>query len=247
MAGLAGDALGGAAELVARVRRAKPLHPLGVVVPGVLVRDGRGASGVPWLDGVGQTAVLVRVSRAGGLPPGWPDVHGVSVRIPQESAGGADLLLATTGRAPVLRHVLAPHRTVGAGTYTTLMPFRGPHGPTLLAALPEAGRRLPGHPAALAAELATEPWRLTLAWAGLAGRWRPFGSLLVGGVGTTAHDPPVRFDPTRTLLDLPAYGWLARLRDPAYVAARRGHPTIDPEPSAPGSPAPAPTRTRETR
>ena len=171
MAGAVGEALGGAADLAARARGAKPLHPRGVVLPGVLIRDGRGASGVPWLDGVGQTAVLVRISRAGGLPPGWPDVHGLAVRIPPESGGGAD---------------------------------------------------------------------------------RPFGSLLVGGGGAIAHDPAVRFEPTRTLRDLPAYPWLARLRDPSYVSARRGYPATDTDPSAhhlatADRSTVAPTPTRETR
>src|SRR3954451_10255298 len=62
----------------------KPLHPVGAVSRGTLHRYGLTPSvGVKWLDEPGQDKVLVRFSRALGLPGPLPDVLGLAVRIPQ--------------------------------------------------------------------------------------------------------------------------------------------------------------------
>ena len=64
--------------------------------------------------------------------------------------------------------------------------------------------------------------------AGVAGRWRPFGWLVVGGVPEypppARPDPPLRFDPTNAPPGLATYPWVAALRDPAYAAARAAVP-----------------------
>ena len=76
-----GAALSGATRIVSAVRPvAKPLHPRGDVVTGRLRRSGGGpATGSQWLDGPGSDEVLVRRSRALGLPTGLPDIHGQAV------------------------------------------------------------------------------------------------------------------------------------------------------------------------
>lgn len=232
----AGHGLGVLSGVVARARQARPLHPVGAVLPGRLLRSGagpHGASGVPWLDGWGADDVVVRLSRGGGLPAWCPDVHGLAVRHRTgDETGGrvVDVLLSTTGSAPVARHVLAPHVRVGRGTFTSLLPYRGPRGPVLLAARAVPRRALPSDPLALTALLAAAPLRLRLSWAqGLTGRWRPFGWLVVGGVPayppSATPDPPVRFDPVAAPPGLAAYPWVAALRDPAYAAARAAVPT----------------------
>ncbi|WP_199424954.1 hypothetical protein [Actinotalea solisilvae] len=221
--GRALDALGGAAavvvERVARVRGSKPMHPAGAMLTGRLERTGRAGSGVTWLDTPGREDVLVRFSRGGGLPAGWPDVHGLALRTPD----GADLLLSTSGRAVGLRHGLAVQRVVGRGTYTSIMPFRTARGPVMVGAFPDPPRELPTHPAALADALAAHPWRLTLVWAPFGGAWRAFGSLEVGGRAGDETDPPARFEPLAAPAGLETYPWIARLREPAYLAARRGY------------------------
>ena len=231
-----GPALGVLSGAVARARRARPLHPTGVVLPGRLLRSGPGthrASGVPWLDERGADDVVVRLSRGGGLPPWCPDVHGLALRHQGGNGAGGhvDVLLSTTGSLPGLRHVLAPHVHPGRGTYTSLLPYRGPDGPVLVAARPVPRRALPADPLSLTAVLAAAPLRLRLAWSdGLVGRWRPFGRLVVGGVPEfpPQAEPPVRFDPVDAPPGLTAYPWVAALRGPAYAAARAAVPMPDP-------------------
>lgn len=208
-------------ERVARWRGSKPMHPKGALLRARLDRAGGAASGVPWIDEPGHEDVVVRFSRGGGLPDGWPDVHGLAVR----TSDGADLLLSTSGRAVGLRHGLALQRVVGHGSYTSIMPFRTERGPVMLAALPDPARELPTDPASLADELAARPWRLMLVWAPFLGAWRAFGSLEVAGRARDELDPPVRFEPLAPPAGLAVYPWIARLREPAYLAARRGFPT----------------------
>lgn len=228
----AGRGLGALSGLVARARQARPLHPVGAVLAGRLLRSGApagSASGVAWLDEAGSDDVVVRLSRGGGLPAWCPDVHGLALR--QESGDGTvDVLLSTTGSLPGARHVLAPQVRVGGGVFTSLLPYRGPHGPVLLAARSRPRRALPADPLALTALLAAAPLRLRLSWAdGLAGRWRPFGWLVVGGVPEypppATPDPPERFDPVNAPPGLATYPWVAALRGPAYAAARAAVPT----------------------
>lgn len=239
--GAAGRGLGSVSAAVARLRAARPLHPVGVVLAGRLVRAGSppgDASGVPWLDSAGDDDVVVRLSRGGGLPAWAPDVHGLALRHTDDGRR-VDVLLSSTGSAPLARHVLAPRRALGGGTYTCLLPYRGPRGPVMLAARPSPPRALPAEPAAIARELAAEPWRVVLAWAdGVAGRWRTFARLVVGGPPATSDasrpsradvadarpDQPVRFDPLHAPPGLTAYPWVAALREPAYAAARAAVP-----------------------
>lgn len=214
----AGALLGALSGVVAQVRHAKPLHPVGVVVAGRLRRHGA-TSGAAWVDGVGDDDVLVRLSRGGGLPPGVPDVHGLALRVP-DGDDVADVLLSTTGSAPVLRHVLTLHVDVAAGTYTSLLPYRGPRGPLLLGARVVGERRLGSDPAAIARELGREPLHLPLAWASLTGPWRVFARLELRGPAEDRLDPAVHFDPLAPPAGLDAYPWTAQLRAAAYRRAR---------------------------
>ena len=214
-----GSVLGAASYRVARMRGTKPLHPTGAVLRGTLRRTGA-SSGVAWIDEMGKDEVVVRLSRGGGLPPHLPDVHGIALRHDE-----TDVLLSGTGRPPVLRHVLHPTRSPGRGACTTLVPFRGPRGPVLLAAFPAPARDLPADWDEVAALLAEDPFRLRLVWSDLWGPWLEFGELAVGGPLTDRTDEPLRFDPRRTPPGLQTYPWVDALRQPAYAAARRGRPT----------------------
>lgn len=199
-----GGSLLAAATRVASAARppAKPLHPRGDVVTGVLRRrDDTEPSGVAWLDEPGEDRVLVRLSRAVGLPDPWPDIHGLALRIPV-STGYADLLLATTGLGRVTRFVLTPARRREGRPYTTLLPYRGPDGPLLLGAV-AAGED-----------------RFRLSWAGASGPWVPFADLALQP--TPAPDEPVSFDPVEHVLPgLDHYSWVRRLREPSYRTARQ--------------------------
>ena len=197
----------------ARPRSDKSLHPRGEVIPGRIHRHGGTVStGVPWLDEVGSDRVLVRVSRSVGLADGLPDVFGLAVRVTGAEGGGGsadgygDLLLATTGTGTVTRFLLRPTRRDDAAAYSTLLPYRTPTGPLLLAAFPAEGRHR----------------SFDLAWSRLTGPWNTFATLTFADTGQGGHDAPVSFDPVlNTVPGLEPYPWTAQLREFSYAASRR--------------------------
>ncbi len=203
-----GRLLSAATSAVAAVRpAAKPLHPRGTVLHGTLHRSGTAARPAAWCDEAGVDEVLVRRSRAVGLPPLLPDVHGLAVRVRTDD-GPADLLFATTGFGRITRFTLTPAWTAHGRPMTTLLPYRSPHGPLLLGAVADPR--------------ADDRWALLCASPG--GRWTPFGRLrLHDPVGPTVEDDAdLSFDPVRhTAPGLENYAWVRRLREPAYLTARR--------------------------
>ena len=189
-----------------RTRRRKALHPRGAVRTGLVRRHGcRARTGVAWIDEPGSDRVLIRLSRATGLPGYLPDTLGLAVRVPREDGGHGDLLLATTGTGALGRFVLRPTRHPGR-PYGSLMPYRSPTGPLLLAALP----------------LADDGTRFELACSALRGAWSPFGVLEVQSDWDDAPDAPLTFDPVLNQLPgLQSYGWAAQLRRFSYAGSRR--------------------------
>ena len=206
VASAGGSVLASATAAVAAVRAAaKPLHPHGAVVAGVLRRHGAvPPTGAPWLDEQAVDAVLIRRSRAIGLPARLPDIHGLALRVPLagEPAAHGDLLFASTGFGPVSRFVLTPSRSPGGRPLTTLLPYATSGGPVVLGARASGDRSY---------ELLVAPAN---------GPWRAFADLELASVA--GPDAMVSFDPVRNELPgLPNYPWVRRLREPAYLRARR--------------------------
>ena len=195
--------LGATAGLLGQaLHRVKPLHPDGELFHATISRLGsESSSGVPWVDSAGESPAIVRVSRAIGLPDPLPDIAGMAIRVdPEEHA--ADLLLASTGSGPFGRFVLQPRLPNQTGTLTSLLPYRSPAGPLCFAAVPSALRTF------------------ELRWAIGSGAWHTFALLHLGAA--YEGDPPVSFDPVLHVLPgLAHYGWVTRLREPAYRTARR--------------------------
>jgi len=220
-AAAAGGLLAAATSLLARLRpAAKPLHPRGEVRPATITRLGSDPGcGVPWIDEAGTGSGLVRLSRALGLPAMLPDVHGLALRVPLEPEGHADLLFNTTGVGRVSRFLLLPTWTPRTRTLTTLLPYRSPTGPVLLATRP------------------TLPGRYDLSWARATGDWHRFAVLVLAP--GDRHDAALSFDPvTHPLPGLPGYDWARRLRRPAYASARRARGDVE-DPARPDVAAPA--------
>jgi hypothetical protein len=182
---------------------AKPLHPRGHVVTGALRRyGGADGTGSAWLDGAGEERVLVRQSRAVGLPAPLPDVFGLAVRVPVDGGHG-DLLFATTGLGRLTRHVLTVARSPYGRPMTTLLPERAPRGPVLVSAV------------------FRDEQTIDLAWALGAGRWHRFAELALDQEPTEEPDLYLSFDPVLNRLPgLETYDWVRRLREPAYSTAR---------------------------
>ncbi|HJQ04368.1 MAG TPA: hypothetical protein VJ872_02915 [Nocardioides sp.] len=180
--------------------RDKPLHPRGVLTSGTLVRPGTTRPcGVSWLDERGTDPVLVRTSRAIGLPAPLPDVAGLAVRVPS-GAGFADLLLASTGWNLLGRHVLVP-AVRRRQPLTTLLPYRTAIGPVVIGARP------------------TGSDTLRLSWARVGHRWNALGTLTLDA--ERADDTRISFDPVLNRPDgLEQYPWVALLRERSYALAR---------------------------
>lgn len=205
-ASLGGQALRAATSAVAALRpTAKPLHPDGAVMRARLERHGSTErSGSPWLDGTGDDEVLARQSRAVGLAAPAPDIFGLALRIPLSAERYGDLLLATTGLGRLTRFTLTAGRTPYHRPLTTLLPYRTPSGPVLVAAVHH------------------DVTTVDLSWARVAGHWHRFGRLTLDHHLAVAHDAPVSFDPVRNHLPgLENYPWVRALREPSYLAARR--------------------------
>jgi hypothetical protein len=216
---LAGRAVAVPLGAIARLRAGKPMHPRGVVADAVLARTGGpGLPEVPWLAGPAEDPATVRLSRGAGLPPGFPDLLGLAVRVPGGD-GPVDVLLSSAGRGRLTRQVPAARRDA-ATTYTSIMGYRSDAGTLRLAAWPAAGTGpLPAEPAALAAALGGAEFVLAVARG--AGPWRPFGRLrLLRPVEDVDRD--VRYDAVRhPPPGLVPDGPMARFRAPAYATAHR--------------------------
>jgi hypothetical protein len=190
--------------LAARLRGAAALHPLGLATPATIHRHGLvRPTGVAWLDRPGVDEALVRFSRAVGLPPPLPDVHGLGIRI-LGADGPADLLLSTAMRGRLVRHVLRPAGGPRSAAYTCIVPFDTSSGPLMVGARPEG-----------------EAFALEVAGRGQP--WRRFARLLVAAPEEVPHrreeldlDPVLHPVPGLRMPD-----WLADLRGPAYEASRR--------------------------
>jgi hypothetical protein len=225
---------GRALELLMRaillVRRPRPIHPTGLLLDGTIRWLPRTAHrcGVSWIDdrdaGTEQP-VTARFSRGAGLPAALPDVLGLAIRVPADSAP-ADLLLSTTGLGPAGRFLLAPRRTPTNACFSTLMPYRGGAGPVLIGARTRSPGALPARPERLRDALASAPWVLELLVATPRGRWHRFAQLTLHAAAGAIDSPEVRFDP---VLHVPpgagTYPWTRLLREPSYARARRGRPS----------------------
>jgi hypothetical protein len=200
-----GLVLRGATRTIATARAAaKPLHPRGRVTSGSLRRrPAASPTGSRWLDEPGEDAVLVRESRAVGVPAGFPDIFGLAIRVPTGADRHGDLLFATTGLGRLTRYTLTAGRSPYARPMTTLLPYRTDAGPILLAARYR------------------EEWHVDLLWALRSRPWQPFAELRLEPEPVDL-DADVSFDPVRnTLPGLENYDWVRRLRQPSYVTARR--------------------------
>jgi len=198
-----GQVLRGATWIMAARPAAKPLHPRGSVVAGMLHRFGaEGRTGAAWLDEAGNDRVLVRQSRAIGLTAPAPDIFGLAIRMPIEGGNG-DLLFASTGLGRLTRFTLIPARSPYGRPMTTLLPYRTPAGAVLLSAAFH------------------DETKLSLAWAVRSGAWHAFAELSLDRDPVDEADMSLSFDPARNVLPgLETYDWVRRLREPAYATAR---------------------------
>jgi hypothetical protein len=206
--------LGAAAVGVAsRVRGERAIHAKGRGYTATLrVLPTAGWLGVPLSDGPDERRAELRLSRAIGLPDAVPDVLGFALRIHDADGQGGvqDLLLASSGRRPVLRHALAPRRDPLHTPYTSITPFEVGGRRLVVAAFPRSSGptgRLDG------------AW-FDLATAPVSGDWTTFGELHVGMPLSDAAGDEIGFDVANDAGGFRADPVFRRLRAVAYPAAR---------------------------
>lgn len=205
-----------------KLRDAKPLHPRGAVHAATLdITDPAPSLGVALFSELGPTDCLVRVSRAVGLPPPWPDIGGIAVRLRPQAPEGSrcDLLFAGTGSGRVTRWLLAVRREPVGGTLTTLLPMRSVAGAVQFVLEPDD---------------VGQATTYRLGWAHPGDPWQPLGRLVLGAEVEPVADPPLRFDPIVNPVEgLENYPSVRRLREPAYRLARKAWPhTVSPRRTA---------------
>ncbi|MFI0350209.1 DUF1990 family protein [Actinomadura sp. 9N407] len=212
--------------LAARLRD-RPLHPKGLVVEATLSLHGTSRYwGVPFLDDRTELRGQVRLSRAAGLPPALPDILGLALRWRQPEVGGeaeatAELLLATTGRTRLGRHLLRPATGWSPAFYGSLLAYRAGDRRVLLGAVTAGDGNVPAGIAPLARALEERPLLLDLVVATEFGPWERFGELRLQGPARSDDTEELRFDPARNPIQglLPA-GLLQQVRGPVYAAVQ---------------------------
>jgi hypothetical protein len=216
--GAAGLVVGVGFAALGALRRNRPIHSIGTVVPGTLVINSPGAMGAALFDTAGETPLIARLSRSASWPVNLPDILGLALRIPRAgpNGGAADLLFASTGTGRLTRYILQFHSATTTGPMTTMFPLRGPRGNIVFRLDPQS------------------PTDYRLAYSNDSGPWLPLGWVLLEPPGEPGQrstnparpdDAQLRFRP----VEQPPGGlttptWLRAVRSPAYSLARfTGH------------------------
>lgn len=208
--------------LASRLRGARAFHPRGVVLhatwrPAPAAGPLRGSPLV-----AAERPALLRLSHGAGLPPALPDVLGWAIKVLDVYGPGRDqdLLLASTGRGRLGRHLLRPGRDLARATLSSLLPYE----------VADAGRAtvvargVPGAaPVTYAELLRAGPGRLPAYEVRFGGHDGPLlATVRPGDAADQELGEAARFEPWHTGPQLRPVGWLNRLRAPAYAASQAG-------------------------
>jgi hypothetical protein len=205
-----GTVAGAAFAAAAALRRAKAVHPHGVVHAATLSVPGA-ATGAELFDVPAERRALVRFSRSLGLPRPLPDLLGLSLRVLDAYGAGAhqDLLMVTGGEHPLLHHLFLPADDVQQRPYTSNLPYRVGGELLVVGALPAGDGRF---------HLAVAP---------IGARFERVGTIAVGArLEDTLDELP--FNPFNTGGGLEPAGFLNRLRAYAYPASQAARPRTAP-------------------
>jgi hypothetical protein len=218
-------ATAGIFQALSALRGKRSFHPDGLVfestfTPYVQPHE----TGIDVLDG-GERQVLVRCSRALGLPEPAPDILGFTVRFPDAYGPGRhqDLLSVTSWDSPIAHHALVPATGFFERPYSTLLAYRLPQGVRLFGVVPVGhgpaiGPRLEQIAEAAAGGTAT----FELAISPLMGRFSGVGTIRLGEQLPPAQGERLRFNPWNCGGGIRPTGPLMGLRDAAYRGSQRG-------------------------
>jgi hypothetical protein len=214
-------------RLLARLRRGRSLHPVGLGYRACLeiTPAARRWAGARLLVPGARYDAVVRFSRGGGLPEPLPDALGVAIRLPDAYGPGQaqDFLVTGSADLPLARRLLFPGRSFLHQSFSSALPYRvgGREVVTVLrprpGRWPRTGRALADlSSAAAGGELVYE-----LRLAGSLGRSRTVGVLAVGAPLDSAATEALRFNPWTTGEGIVPVGRLNRLRRPSYASSQQ--------------------------
>ena len=210
---------------ISKLRGARGFHPIGAGYTGTLTvpRPVPGLGGVPLLASAGEHPLVVRFSRAAGLPEPWPDALGIAFRVPDLYGPGRhqDMLITSSLARPALHHVLRPARGFLDTAYTSILPYRVGGRLRMVGALPARDGGPPG--LAGLAEAARAPGALfRLALAPFRGGWEPVAELHVTEPLPDDETEALALTPWNTGGGIRPWGPAMGLRRAAYRGSQRG-------------------------
>jgi hypothetical protein len=205
-------------RLASKLRGERAVHGRGTALTGRLTVSGGADTGAALLDTVASYDVVVRLSRAIGLPERLPDVLGLAVRVLDAYGSGQhqDLLMDSSASPPLLRHLPTPGRDHLGVTYSSMLPYRA-DGRLLLV----GARGMPGSPEAPDLR-ALPPLALGLLVATPRGPWRQVGVVRTTGVLPAPEGRQLRFSIATTGGGLVPAGPLQEWRRRSYPASHVG-------------------------
>ncbi len=200
-------------------------HPAGVAYRARLVGEGRsGALALANQDR--DRVVVVRFSRALGVPRPLPDFLGLALRVLDAYGAGAhqDLLLASAWTHGPLKAIPRPATSFFGPSFSTLLPHRVGRRRAFVGAVAQTPRR--GSDLEALAELVETAERgdvrFALALGHAFGGWQRVGVVAVEERLTEDESRLLRFNPANTGGGLELAGWTNRIRDPAYRGSQTG-------------------------
>jgi hypothetical protein len=228
-------ATAGVFATLAKLRRARGVHPHGIGFGGVLtLQTGPGLDLIPGLGAPRSVPAVLRLSRSFGLPRPLPDLLGVAVKLPDMHGPGhdQDFLLVSALDGRLSKYVPLPAPRYSWRAYSSLIPYRSDGRlvvPGALSASPEAAtgaspEAATGEDEMTGALHAAEhgDLRFRLAVAPALGRFTSFGEIRVTHRLPQSEVQALRFNPFHTAQSLtPAGGPLNAMRRAAYPASQR--------------------------
>jgi hypothetical protein len=239
---VAGPVAAGIFGVLSAVRRRRVFHPHGRAFDATVDLVGLPDLAPSVLGSPGRRRAIVRLSRGAGLPEPAPDFLGVAIRLLDVSADEPehqDLLLVSSGSAPVLRHALVPVSDFGRAHYSSVLPLRAGSRTVVVGVRPVwEGEPTPAARLDDVADALTSARLLFELVVAEPGRdWEAAGRVEIGSARTEAESESLKFNPFNDAGGVEAVGVLNGLRRRAYAASQALRPTPLDEPTGAGPPA----------